>query len=83
MTVSEEPPQSSDELASEDATEHLDRQQEVGTRSDPARVVRREAAAGHYAVDMRMRSEGLSPGVQDRKEAKPGAEILRIGSNIE
>ena len=81
--MGKEPSQSSDELAAEDATEHLDRQQEAGTGSDPARVVRREAATGYYAVDMRMWSEGLSPGVQDGEEAQLGAEMLRIGGNLD
>src|SRR5271166_4716024 len=36
--------QSGDELAAEDAAEHLDRQQEAGRRSDPARVVLCESA---------------------------------------
>ena len=81
--MSKESSQSSDELATEDATQHLNRQQEAGTRSDPTRVVWRETAAGYYTVDVRMRSKGLSPGMQDGQEAKPGAEMLRIGSDVE
>ena len=78
-----EAPQSGEELAAEDAAEHLDRQQEAGTRRYPACMIRRQSAAGNDAVDVRMRSEGLSPGVQDGQEAKLGAEMLRIGSDIE
>jgi len=58
--VSKEPSQSSDELAPEDATEYLDRQQEAGTRGDPARVGWRETAAGYYTVDMRMLTPTLT-----------------------
>ncbi len=54
LMACKEPPQSGDELAAEDAAEHLDRQQEAGTGSDPARVVRRESAIRHHAVDVRM-----------------------------
>src|SRR5271163_1045341 len=82
LMAGKEAPQSGDELAAEDAAEHLDRQQEAGTGSDPARVVRCEASRYH-TVDVRMWSEGLSPGVQDGQEAKLGAEMLRIGSNID
>ena len=78
-----EAPQSGDELAAEDAVEHLDRHQEAGTGSDPARVVRRESAARHHAVDVRMWTECLSPGVQDGQEAKLCAEMLRINSDLE
>jgi hypothetical protein len=70
--------QSGDEFTAKDAAEHLDRQQAGGTGSDPARVVRRESAAGNDAVDVRMWSECLSPGVQDGQEAKLCAEMLRI-----
>ena len=44
---------SGDKLA-EDTAEHLDRGRNLGTRRDPARVVCRESATGHHAVDMRM-----------------------------
>ena len=35
LIAGKEAPQSGDELAAEDATEHLDRKQEGGTESDP------------------------------------------------
>ena len=54
LMAGKEAPQSGEELAAEDAAEHLDRQKEAGTGSDPARVVRRESATRHYAVDVRM-----------------------------
>jgi len=65
LIAGEETPQAGDELATEDTTEHLDRKQKSGTRRDPARAVCRESSAGHHAVDVRMGSERLSPGVQD------------------
>ena len=54
LMAGKEAPQSGQELAAEDAAEHLDRQEEAGTGSDPARVVRRESATGNDAVDVRM-----------------------------
>jgi hypothetical protein len=64
-------------------TEHLDREKEVGTRSDPPGVIWRETTSGNHEVDVRMRGEGLSPRVQNRKKAQLGAELLRVGSHIE
>jgi hypothetical protein len=46
-------------------------------------VIFRESAAGHHAVDVRMWSERLSPGVQDGQEASLCAEVLRIGKDLE
>jgi hypothetical protein len=39
--------------------------------------------AGHHAVDVRMWSERLSPGVQDGQEASVCAKVLRIGKDLE
>ena len=50
---------------------------------DPARVVGRESTAGHHAVDVRMWSQRLSPGVEDGQEASLGAKVLRIGRDLE
>ena len=83
LTAGKEAPQPGNELAAEDTTEHLDRQQESGTRCDPARVVCRESATGHHAVDVRMWSEGLSPGVQNGQEASLCAQVLGIGKDLE
>src|SRR5271170_4353582 len=83
LMAGKEAPQSGDELAAEDAAEHLDRQQEAGTGSDPARVVGGEPATRHHAVDVRMWSECLSPGVQNGQEAKLCAEMPGIGSDVE
>src|ERR1700678_3688669 len=83
LIVDKEAPQSGDELAAEDTTEHLDWEQEAVMGRDPARVVGREPTAGHHAVDVRMRGECLSPGVQDGQEASLGAKMLRIGGDLE
>ena len=50
---------------------------------DPARVVGRESTAGHHAVDVRMWSQRLSPGVEDGQEASLYAKMLRIGGDLE
>src|ERR1700722_8792340 len=83
LIAGKEAAQPGNELAAEDTAEHLDRQQKSGTRRDPARVVCRESTAGHHAVDVRMRCEGLSPGVQDGQEASVCAKVLGIGKDLE
>ena len=69
LMAGKEAPQSGEELAAEDAAEHLDRQQEAGTGSDPACMIRRQSATGNDAVDVRMWNKCLSPGVQDGERA--------------
>ena len=75
LIAGKETPQSSDELAAEYTTEDLDWEQEAVTGRDPAGVIFRESATGHQAVDVRMWSERLSPGVQDGQEAEFCAEM--------
>ncbi len=48
--------QTSYELAAEDTSEHLDREEEGSSRGDPAGVIRCEAAGGDHAVDVRVRT---------------------------
>src|ERR1700691_5894140 len=83
LAAGKKPSQSSDKLPAKNATEHLDREKEVGTRSDPTGVVWSEATSRNHAVDVRMRGEGLSPGVQNRKKSQLCAEVLRSSGNVE
>ena len=61
-----------EELASEDPREDTHRHQEAGARSDPPVPRYGQTAAGHDAVDVRVKSEGLGPGVQDGDAAGQG-----------
>ncbi len=65
LVVAKSASQSSDELAAEDTAEHLDGQQEGRARRYPVCLIRRQTAAGHDTVDMRVRLQGLSPSMQD------------------
>ena len=49
---------------------------------NPARVAWIEAAGGNDAVEMRMQTQVLSPGMQDAEEADPGSEMLGVGCNF-
>ena len=49
----------------------------------PVRVAWIEAAGGNDAVEMRMQSEVLSPGVQNAEEADLGSEVLGVDRNLE
>jgi len=78
----ESAPQASAELAAEDAAEHLHRQEEIGSRRDPARVVWRKATTRHDTMDVRVLLESLSPSVQDGEESNLGTQMLRIGRDF-
>jgi hypothetical protein len=65
----------------EQAGEHAHGEEEASLAGDPARAVRREAAAGNDHVDVRVMGERRTPGVQDGGEADARAEMLRIGGN--
>ena len=67
--------------AAEETREHAHRQEEAGLAGDPARPVRRQAAAGDDDVDMRMVGQRRAPGVEDRGEADARAQMLGVGGN--
>src|SRR5208283_1337197 len=70
-----------EEQATEQARQHAHGQEEAGLAGDPARTVRRQAAAGHDDVDVRMVGERRAPGVQHGGEADARAEMLRVGGD--
>lgn len=70
--------QSRDELASKDATEHLDRKKESIPRADPVCVIERESASGNDAVDMRMVLQLLIPGMEHTEEADLRTEMAGL-----
>ena len=67
--------------AAEQAREHAHGQEETGLAGDPARPVRRQAAAGDDDVDMGMMGERGAPSVQDGGQADARAEMLRVGGD--
>ena len=72
-----------EKLAAKDAAEDLDGEEEGILRMNPVRVAWIEAASGNDAVEMRMQSQVLSPGVQNAEEANLGSEVLGVGRNFE
>ena len=46
---------------------------------NPARVAWIETAGGNDAVEMRVQSQVLSPGVQNAEEADLGSEVFGVG----
>ena len=75
--------ESGDELAAEDASEHLDREEEGATGGDPTGVIGSEAASSDDAVDMRVVLQPLVPGMEHAEEADLGAEMPRIASDLQ
>jgi hypothetical protein len=75
-------PQTSDKLSTKDFTEHFDGKEERVLGVNPARLVRRNTAAGNDAVDVRMEQEILAPGVKDAEETDLGTEMLEAPRNL-
>ena len=67
--------------AAEQAREDAHGQEEAGLAGDPARPVRRQAAAGNDDVDMRMMGQRRAPGVEDGGEADARAQMLGVGGD--
>ena len=70
--------QGGEEQAAKRARQRLHRQEEARLANDPALAIERDAAARDNAMDMGMMGERLAPGVENREQANPGAEALRI-----
>ena len=75
--------QSCQELTLEQFRQGLDRQQIVRPRGQPAAAIGRQAPAGDDAMQVRMEQQVLSPGVQDRRDTKLGAQAFRISSQLQ
>jgi hypothetical protein len=71
-----------EKLAAEDAAEDLDGEEEGILGMNPAGVAWVETACGNDAVEVRMQSQVLPPGVQDAEEADLGSEVLGVGGNL-
>src|SRR5450759_2269518 len=67
----------------EERAEDLDGQQELAAASDPAFVIGRQAAGGNHAVEVGVKVQILTPGMEHGEEAGGYAQTLRIGGNGE
>jgi len=65
-----------EEQATEGLRQGADGEQEVGFAGDPSLAVEGDAAAGDETMNVRVMGERLSPRVQYRDEADPGAEAF-------
>jgi hypothetical protein len=59
--------------------EHAHRQEEARFGRDPRGAIGREPAARHDHVQVRMMGHRRAPGVEDRGDPDPRAEVLRVG----
>jgi len=71
-------PESGNELAAKDTTEHLDGEKEARAGLNPAGVIERDPTGRHDAVDMGMKPEFLVPGVQYAEETDLGPEMSGV-----
>lgn len=71
------------ELTSKHLGKDVDRKKEVLLRRDPVRVIRRESAGRHHAMDMWVVLELLIPTMQHTEEAYLCAQMFRIACDLE
>ena len=77
-------PESFDELAAEHRAENIVGEEEAKVAgAHPVRMVRRESAGNHHAVNMRMMLQFLVPGMEHAEEADLGSEVPGIGSDLD
>jgi hypothetical protein len=72
------------EPLAEEATKNLDRKEErfsISSTRDPPRVVGADSPTRHYAMDMRMEMEVLTPTMKHGKEADRRTQMLGICCN--
>src|ERR1035438_7061992 len=70
-----------EEQAEEQTGQHVQRQKEAGKTGYPSLAIRREAAARHHAMQMRVMKQVLSPRMKHGEESDLSAEMLRIAGN--
>lgn len=75
--------QPGEEQAAEQGAQHAHRQEESRTGGYPSVPIRRDTAARHDHVDVRMMGHGRAPSVEHGGDADPGAEVLRVGGDGE
>jgi hypothetical protein len=83
LAIGEGLPESGDELAAEDSTQHLDGKKEAIARGDPALVVGGKAAGRNYTMDMGMMLQFLIPTMEHAEEADFGAEMAGIARHFQ
>jgi len=82
LAIAESGPHRAQELLSKQAAQYTYGEKERFTTGDPAGAVRRETAAGHNAMQVRMEMQILTPGVEHGEEADGGSEMFGIVSRV-
>jgi hypothetical protein len=75
--------ETSGELAAKHAREHLDGKKESRVRRDPARAIGRQTTGWDDAMDVRVKTKFLAPGVENTAEANRSAEMFGIASDFQ
>jgi len=75
--------QKGEQLASEQAAEDVDGEEEFPPARDPARPVRGQAAGGNQAMQVGVKEQVLAPGVKHGEEADAGSQMSGIGRNLQ
>ena len=83
LVITEGLPQTTHELATENATQHVDGKKEAIARFYPALVIERQPAGRNHTMDMGVKAEPLAPCVQHAEETDLCTEVSRIASHFE
>jgi len=75
--------QAGEELAAEDASEHLHRQEEGAAGRDPAGMTRCQSAGSDDTVNVGMMLQALVPGMEHAEEADLRAQVARIARDLQ
>ena len=75
--------ESGDKLAAEDSTQHFDGEKEAIAGVDPALVIGGETAGRNHTMQMGMKLQFLTPGMEHAEEADFGAEMAGITGDFE
>jgi hypothetical protein len=71
------------ELAPEHDRQHRNRHEKVGSRADPARLVRRDSSARNYAMHVGVMQQVLPPGVQNAEKADGGSQMFGVRGDFQ
>jgi hypothetical protein len=83
LAVTEGLLESVDKLSTKDLTQHLTGKKVPLGCGNPVAVIERQATGGNHAMDMRVGTELLIPGVKNAEKADLGTEMFGIASDFE
>lgn len=81
LLVAKRPIEGFEQQSAEQGGEHSHGEKESGFATDPLGVIGADPASGHDTVDVGMKEQILSPGVENGEEPDFSAEAFRVGGD--